>query len=128
MKNRFGISFGLALAAAALFALPAFAQDGATLPTDLNKVLQDLSTGGAAILVAVIFSWLAEQWPAFGAQPPMVKFAEQAAASGGLGVGSWYLITYQPELVTQLAPIFAILVMSLAPVILNQVWHAVTKK
>lgn len=128
MKTRFGISLGLALAAAALFVLPTFAQEGGTPPTDLNQVLKDLSTGGAAILVALLFSWLAEHWPAFGAQPSIVKFAEQIALSGGLGVGAWYLITYQPDLVTALAPVFSVLVLSLAPIFVNQLWHATVNK
>ena len=107
-----------------LFTRAVFAQDGGQLPTDLNQVLNFLSTGGAAVVAAVAVSWLAERLPAFGALPALAKFGIQAALSVGLGAGAWYLLTYRPDLVTVLTPIFAILVLSLGPLIVNQVYHA----
>lgn len=101
----------------------AFAQDGGQLPTDLNQVLIYLSTGGAAVVAVVVVSWLGEQLPAFGALPPLFKFLIQAVLSAGLGLGAWYLLTYQPALVAQLAPIFAALVAALGPIIVNQIFH-----
>lgn len=98
------------------------------MPKDLFSVIQDLATGGAAAIIAVLFSWLTEQFPQFGAQKPLAKFSEQLAASAGLGVGAWYLITYQPDLITKLAPLFGALVLAVGPLLANQIWHAVTKK
>ena len=108
-----------------LFVPLVFAQDGGQLPTDLNQVLNFLSTGGAAVVAAVVVSWLAEKLPAFGSLPALAKFGIQAALSVGLGAGAWYLLTYRPDLVVTLTPIFAILVLSLGPLIVNQVYHAV---
>jgi len=118
----------IAITIAMLFVLPVLAQDGAPPVPDLSGALKALATGGAAAVVAVLFSWLSEQIPAFGTQKPLAKFIEQLVVSGGLGLGAWYLITYQPDLITKLAPIFGALVLAVAPLLANQVWHAVTKK
>lgn len=113
----------LALILAALFALPAFAQSTPD-PTDLPSVVDYLATGGAAIVAAVVVSWLAEKLAAFGALSASIKWLAQVGLSAALGLGAWYLINYQPELIKQLAPVFKALVLAIAPAIANQIWHA----
>lgn len=113
----------LALILAALFVLPVFAQSTPD-PTDLPSVVDYLATGGAAIVAAVVVSWLAEKLPAFKAWSATAKWAAQVGLSALLGVGAWYLINYQPELLKQLAPIFKAVVLAVAPAIVNQIWHA----
>ena len=93
------------------------------METNLTALIQTLATGGAAALIAVLFSWLAEQWPAFGAQSAASKLVEQVAASAALGLGAWYLVTYQPALLVTLQPVFGALVLAIAPVLANQLWH-----
>lgn len=121
--TRFFRAVAFALILAALFVLPAFAQS-APDPTDLPAVVDYLATGGAAIVAAVVVSWLAEKWAAFGALSASIKWLAQVGLSAALGLGAWYLINYQPELITQLAPVFKALVLAIAPAIANQIWHA----
>lgn len=98
------------------------------METNLVAFLTTLSTGGAAALVAALFSYLSEQFPAFGKQPPAAKLAEHVGLSGGLGLGAWYLLTYQPALLAQLQPGFAVIVLSVAPILINQAWHKLVNK
>lgn len=116
--------------AAVLFALlvlagPAFAQDVTPPdPTKLPSVVDYLATGGAAVVAAVVVSWLSARIPQFGALDGNVKWSAQVGLSALLGLGAYYLITYQPALITQLAPVFKVLVLAVAPAIGNQLWYA----
>lgn len=114
------------LAAAPVLAAPAY-QPAAPDPADLAAVLAYLAAGGAAAIVAAALSWLAERLPAFGDLPPLTKWMIQVGASAALGLGAWYLVTYQPALIEQMAPVFRALVLAVTPVLANQLWHASTK-
>jgi len=121
-------AFAIAMIIAVLFVLPVLAQDGAPATPDLSGSLKALATGGAAALVAVLFSWLGSQWPAFNAQKPVAKWLEQVGASAVLGIGAFYLVTYQSTLITQLEPWFVALALAVGPLLLNQAWHALVNK
>lgn len=116
-----------ALLLALTFALPALAQEPAPEPTDFAAVLNYLMTGGAAIVAAVLVSFLAERWDGWAALSAITKFAVQAVASVALGAGAFYILTYQPQFVEQAQPFFRVVVLSLFPLIANQLWHASTK-
>lgn len=98
------------------------------LDTNLQSLLTTLATGGSAALVAVFLSWLAEQWPAFKLQSSTLKFLEQVVLSGALGLGAWYLLTYQPALLAQLQPAFTAIALSVAPILAGQLWHSKVNK
>lgn len=117
-------AIAVAVLFAALFVPPVFAQAAAPDPTDLPSVADYLATGGAAIVAAVIVSWLAEKWAAFGGLSASMKWLAQVGLSAALGLGSWYLVTYRADLIAQLAPVFKALVLAIAPAIANQLWHA----
>lgn len=98
------------------------------MDTNLVAFLTTLSTGGAAAIIAALFSYLSEKFPAFGKQHPTAKLAEHIGLSGAVGLGAWYLLTYQPALLSQLQPAFSVLVLSVAPILVNQAWHKLVNK
>ncbi len=114
----------------ALFALlvvagPALAQDVTPPdPTNLAGVADYLATGGAAVVAAIVLSYLSSKLPAFAALDGTVKWGIQVGLSAALGLGAWYLVTYQPALITQLADVFKALILAVLPAFANQIWHA----
>lgn len=117
-------------ALALFFVMPAFAQADAPPapePTDFGAVLNYLMTGGAAVVAAIFVSWLAERWAGWATLSATVKAGIQAVISVALGGIAFYILTYQPQFVEQAQPIFRVIVLSLLPLIANQLWHANTK-
>jgi len=115
----------IALFAMLAIAGPAFAQDVTPPdPTDLAGVADYLATGGAAVVAAIVLSWLSSKVPAFAAMEPTAKWGIQVGLSAALGLGAWYLVTYQPALIAQLADVFKALILAVLPAFANQIWHA----
>lgn len=120
----------LVLVLALVFVFPVLAQTEAPPapePTDFGAVLNYLMTGGAAIVAAIVVSFLAERWAGWAQLSATVKAGIQALISVGLGVFAFYILTYQPQFVEQAQPVFRVIVLSLFPLIGNQLWHFSTK-
>lgn len=98
------------------------------IPVEIVPALTYLSTGGAAVVAAMLVSWIAEHVPQFGALKPEMKMAIQLWASAVLGVGAYYLLNFQPALVNQLAPWFGAFIGAVGPVMANKAWHETVNK
>lgn len=108
-----------------ILAVPVLAQDVTPPdPTNLAGVADYLATGGAAVVAAIVLSWISSKVPAFAALDATVKWAVQVGLSAALGLGAWYLVTYQPALIAQLADVFKALILAVLPAFANQIWHA----
>lgn len=108
-----------------ILAVPVLAQDVTPPdPTNLAGVADYLATGGAAVVAAIVLSWLSGKVPAFATLDSTVKWAVQVGLSAALGLGAWYLVTYQPALIAQLADVFKALILAVLPAFANQIWHA----
>jgi putative flippase GtrA len=91
----------------------------------LQQALEYLAGPGAAVIAAVLLSFLATRWPWFESQSSDVKRAVMIAVSALLGLAAWSVLHYAPpELLAQLEPIFALLFTIIAPILGNQLWHA----
>ena len=108
-----------------ILAVPVLAQDVTPPdPTNLAGVADYLATGGAAVVAAIVLSYLSSKVPAFAALDSTVKWAVQVGLSAALGLGAWYLVTYQPALIAQLSDVFKALILAVLPAFANQIWHA----
>ena len=122
---RRGIMLAAVLFALLVLAAPALAQDVTPPdPTNLAGVADYLATGGAAVVAAIVLSWISSKVPAFAALDSTVKWAVQVGLSAALGLGAWYLVTYQPALIAQLSDVFKALILAVLPAFANQIWHA----
>lgn len=119
------LTIAAALVSLLILAVPVLAQDVTPPdPTNLAGVADYLATGGAAVVAAIVLSWISSKVPAFAALDATVKWAIQVGLSAALGLGAWYLVTYHPALIAQLADVFKALILAVLPAFANQIWHA----
>lgn len=76
---------------------------------DLNEVLLWLVAGGSAIVVAALFSYLAENFEFWHKIPKTGKLVLSLVLSAGIGVGAYYLLSL-PEVITIVQPYWALFV------------------
>jgi hypothetical protein len=92
---------------------------------NLNDFLVWLTGGGAIIAI----SWLFERWAWFQAQTANLKQMLVFGSSAALSIGAWAVVTYVPaDVLSQIAPVFAILAATFVSVFLGQMFHAIVKK
>lgn len=76
---------------------------------DLNEVLLWLVAGGAAAVVAALFSWLAENFEWWHKINKNVKLLISLVVSGGIAFAAYYLMAL-PDVITLIQPYWALFV------------------
>lgn len=105
----FVFAFSLILAVS-----PAFAADGTPAPglpdwTNLGAVVSWLAIGGGApILVGMVFSYVAENVPAWHKLPKWIKFVAPVIVAVLLGLGANYLLL-NSDIIAAISPYWAII-------------------
>ena len=96
---------------------------------NLTAVITWLITGGAGILGGAFVSFLAEQWPAFGARSKKFKQWAMVGASVGLALAAWAIQKYVPaETLAALAEPFRVAVTAVLALLGTQAYHALVNK
>jgi len=96
---------------------------------NLQSVITWLITGGAGILGGAFVSFLAEQWPAFGARSKKVKQWAMVGASVVLALAAWAVQKFvPPATLAALAEPFKVVVTAVLALLGTQTYHALVNK
>ena len=94
------------------------------MSSDLLEALKWLAGGGAAVVAAMLVSFLAERSAKFQALDRDAKLAVILGASVTIALGAWAVLTYvPPEVLAQLQSPFKIVFLAISAVLGTQVWH-----
>lgn len=95
----------------------------------LPEALQWLATGGAAILAAMLISYLGSQSAWFKALDDGIKRLFMLAVSAAIGLGAWAIVEYvPPATLDKLGEPFAAIAVAVAAALANQAYHALVNK
>lgn len=96
---------------------------------ELGSTLQWLAGGGAAVVAALVVSWLAENWDWFKALTATQKRLMLVVLCVAFGLGAWATITYvPPATLLALETPFRVIFISLTALLSTQVWHALVNQ
>lgn len=99
------------------------------MPKSFTDILQWLVSGGAAILAAVLFSWIAEEWPAFQNLKPHLKRLAMVVVCAFLSLAAWAVLKYAtPETLAALDEPAKVIILAISALLSNQGWHTLVNK